>query len=562
VVYAAVPLPYISIAYGRLGALLCYAALPWMLRFLSMSSYPQPSSNRSQLLARAILVAAITVAFVPSFALLVALVAVLWFVGDFLAGANRHQLLWSGLFALSVPIGATIVQVPWLNNMVANDAWTWFTGSAANSGNHVGLKSLAQLDFGSLRFGPIILALYLPVIAGLAIVKSERLIWAVRSAVLVVGAGALTVIADNGTLGIPTPEPAILLVVVACGLALASATCATAITEDLRLATFSWRQPLGWIVAVAIVMSIIPTVVNAADGRWNQPRVSLAQLLVQLPTNPIDGDYNTVFVGDPRILQFPSTEINSQTSYAVAADGELTVINRWPSENSQMTESLHRAMNAIIRKTTSRGGRLLAPLAVKYIVVPLIDGGVSTHKHPLPIPLGLTDALSSQLDFRRVYSASDLIIFENSAWIPTLSVLDDETAMISSQGGDEILLSTSLHATSALPFGGDFDNTALGVVEGGTVHLAVPFNENIRMQVGGAEITPRVAFGGTTAFDLPLGGTAVLVYSTPVSHFALIFVQVAMWFVLVAIAIDARRLRRRWRGGTQRINVNLREPGL
>lgn len=560
VVYAAVPLPYVAIAYGRLGALLCYAALPWMLRFLSLSSSPQSTNNRSQLLARAILIAGTTVAFVPSFALLVALVGLLWLVGDVLGGASRQQMMWSGLFAVSVPIGATIVQVPWLNNMVAGDAWTWFTGSAVRSGNNIGLKDLAQLDFGSLRFGVIILALYLPVVAGLAIVESERFIWAARSAALVVGVGALTVLADRGSLNVSTPEPAILLVVVACGLALASATCATAITEDLRLATFGWRQPLGWVVAVAIILSIVPTVVNAADGRWNQPRASLAQLLVQLPTNPPEGDYNTVFVGDPRVLQLPSTELNNDISFAVAADGELTILDRWPSEKSSMTVSLFRAMDAIIRKSTSRGGRLLAPLAVRYIVVPLIDGGVSSYKNQLPIPPGLTEALSDQLDFRRVYSASDLLIFENSAWIPTLSVLDDETAMISSQGGDEVLLSSSLRATTPLPFGGNFDNTSLGIIDVGTVHLAVPFNENVRLRVGGAEIAPRVAFGGTTAFDVPLAGNAVLIYSTPVSHFALILIQVAMWCVLIAIAIDARRLRRRWRGGTQRINVNLREP--
>lgn len=560
VVYAAVPLPYVSIAYGRLGALLCYAALPWMLRFLSMSSNSQSSNNRSQLLARAILIAGITVAFVPSFALLVALVGLLWLVGDVLGGANLKQMLWSGLFAISVPIGATIVQVPWLNNMVAGDAWTWFTGSATRSGNNLGIKDLAQLDFGSLRFGVVILALYLPVVAGLAIVKSERFIWAARSAALVVGAGALTVFADNGSLNVSTPEPAILLVVVACGLALASATCATAITEDLRLATFSWRQPLGWVVAVAIVLSIVPTVVNAADGRWNQPRASLAQLLVQLPTNPAEGDYNTVFIGDRRVLQLPSTELNKEISFAVAADGELTILDRWPSEKSQMTASLFRAMDAIIGNSTSRGGRLLAPLAVRYIVVPLIDGGVSSFKDQLPTPAGLTEALSDQLDFRRVYSASDLMIYENIAWIPTLSVLDDETAMISSQGGDEVLLSSSLRTATPLPYGGSFDNTSLGVVDVGTVHLAVPFNENVRLRVGGAEIEPRVAFGGTTAFDVPLAGEAVLIYSTPVSHFALILIQAAMWCVLIAIAIDARRLRRRWRGGTQRINVNLREP--
>lgn len=559
-VYAAVPLPYVSIAHGRLGALVCYAATPWILRFLSIPSSPRSANNRSQVLARAILVTGVAVAFAPSFALLVALVGVLWFVADVVGGARFQQVLWSGLFAVSVPVGAIIVQVPWLNNMVADNAWNWLTGSDSHSGNQIGIRNLAQLDFGTLRFGAIILVLYIPVIVGLLIVKAERFIWAVRSAALVVGAGALTVLADQGTLGVSTPEPAILLVVVACGLALASASCATAITEDLRQATFSWRQPLGWVAAVAILVSLVPTLINSADGRWHQPRVSLAQLLVQLPTNPPDGDYNTLFVGDPRVLQLPSTKISGQISYAVANDGEMTILDRWPTQRSQMTESLSRAMNAIVNKTTSRGGRLLAPLAVKYIVVPLIDGGVSSYKHPLRVPDGLTDALSAQLDFRRVYSASDLMIFENSAWLPTLSVLDEETASISSQGGDEVLLSSSLHATAPLKFSEDFDNSSLGVLDGGTVHLAAPFNENIRLQVGGAEIEPRVAFGGTTAFNLPLRGNSVLTYSTPISHFALLLLQAAMWFVLVAIAIDARRLRRRWRGGTQVIDVSLREP--
>lgn len=562
VVYAAVPLPYVSIAYGRLGALLCYAALPWMLRFLAIASSAQSANKRSQLFARAILLASVVTAFVPSFVLLAVLVGVLWLVGDVLAGTHGKQVLWSGLFTLSVTLGATIVQVPWLNGMVANDAWDWFTGSTTHTGNEFGIRDLAQLDFGSLRFGILILALYLPVVAGLAIVKSESFVWAVRSATLVVGAGAIAVIADHGTLKMTTPESTILLVVVACGLALASATCATAVTEDLRRATFGWRQPLGWVVTAAIVSSVVPTIVNSADGRWNQPRVSLAQLLVQLPTNPSNGDYNTVFVGDPRVLQLPSTEINQEISYAVADDGELTIRDRWRSAQSPMTKSMNQTMNAIIRKTTSRAGRLLAPLAVRYVVVPLIDGGVSSYSRPLPVPTGLIDALSAQLDFRRVYSASDLLIFENSAWLPTLSVLDDETAVISLQGGDDVLLSSSLRATSPLRFESDFDRTSLGVVDGGTVHLAVPYSENIRLRVGGAEVAPRVAFGGTTAFDLPLAGTAVLAYSTPITHYVLVLVQFAMWSVLIAIAIDARRLRRRWRGSSQRVSVNLREQGL
>lgn len=559
VVYAAVPLPYVSIAYGRLGALLCYAVLPWMIRFLAMFSVTQSTTHRSQLIARAMLVAGITTAFVPSFVLIFVLVGVLWLVGDILAGTNIRHILWSGLFAVVVGIGAMVIQVPWLNSMVRGQPWDWLTGATNHSGNNLGIKNLAQLDFGSMRFGIVILALYIPVLIGLMIVNPQRFVWAVRSATLVIGAGALGVVADQGLLGVTTPEPAIVLVVVACGLAMASATCATAVTEDLRRAAFGWRQPLGWVVAIAIVLSIMPTLVNAANGRWHQPRVSLAQLLVQLPTNPPEGDYNTVYLGDSRVLQIPSTKINQDISYAVVDDGELTIRDLWPSARTPMTASLDQAMRAILRQSTLRGGRLLAPLAVRYIVVPIIDGGVSSFTRPLPVSPDLIDVLSAQLDFRRVYSASDLIIFENTAWLPTLSVLESDTAVISAQGGDDVLLSVPLHASLPLRYGSDFDGLSLGVIDGGTVHLAVPFSENIRLKVDGAEVAPRVAFGGTTAFDLPVSGTAVLAYSTSFTHYVLVGVQVAMWCVLIAIAIDARRLRRRWRGSSQRIAVSMRE---
>ena len=45
-----------------------------------------------------------------------------------------------------------------------------------------------------------------------------------------------------------------------------------------------------------------------------------------------------------------------------------------------------------------RGGRLLAPYAIRYIVVPIADGAVSTVDQPLPLPAGCVDALDDQLD--------------------------------------------------------------------------------------------------------------------------------------------------------------------
>jgi hypothetical protein len=315
---------------------------------------------------------------------------------------------------------------------------------------------------------------------------------------------------------------------------------------------------------ISILVSILPTFVSATDGRWHQPKVSLAQLLVQLPTDPPEGDYNNLYIGDARVLQLPSQSIagsNANISYAVASDGELTLTSRWRGPRTQMDSSLDRAIAAIVSKSTARGGKLLAPLAVRYIVVPLIDGGVSSVDNPLPVPTHLLDSLSAQLDFRQVYSASDLVIYENVAWLPTLAVLDEATALISSQGGEDALLSSSLGAVKALPYATEINEEPLGELSVGTVHLAAPFTNNMRLVIGNAEVAPRVAFGGSTAFDLPVGGPAKLAYSTPGLHLLFVFLQLAMWLGLVAISIDARRLRRRWRGSTQRVDVSITEVG-
>ncbi len=70
-------------------------------------------------------------------------------------------------------------------------------------------------------------------------------------------------------------------------------------------------------------------------------------------------------------------------------------------------------------ETTLRLGRLLAPYAIRYIVVPVADGAASTIKHPLPIPSGLTDALDDQLDpASPLTSPLNYIVYENTAWIP------------------------------------------------------------------------------------------------------------------------------------------------
>jgi len=78
------------------------------------------------------------------------------------------------------------------------------------------------------------------------------------------------------------------------------------------------------------------------------------------------------------------------------------------------------------------------------------------------------------------------------------------------------------------------------------VHLAVPFSERLRLEVAGTEVQPRIAFGGTTAFDVSDGGLVELQYSTPISQYAFMFVQTLLWLLVMLAVFDIGRIKRRF----------------
>ena len=77
------------------------------------------------------------------------------------------------------------------------------------------------------------------------------------------------------------------------------------------------------------------------------------------------------------------------------------------------------------------------------------------------------------------------------------------------------------------------------------VHLAVPFSDRLVLHVDGSDVIPRVAFGGTTAFDSPAAGTATLDFRTPWSHIVLLLVQLILWVVVISAMFDLRQLKSR-----------------
>ncbi len=541
--YVAVPLPFVALSKGRLTDLLVYAALPWVLRLFVRAELGLRGAKQTQLLATAVLFAAVVFAFVPTFLAIVVWVAIAWIIGGFIAQANLRQAIAVGRIVVALVVGALVLNAPWVSQF-ANAQWMdHFIGNQAASVQRVGFTQLARFDGGLLRFGVIALGLYIPVFVSVVVTRSNTFIWATRSLSLVVLTGMLIVAIDANVVNIAAPSFGQLSAIVACGLALGAGALASFVFDDELTLAYRWWKPVVACAVVASFVGALPAVSMAVGGSWNQSKTAIADLYTQMQDNPPEGDYNVVYVGRSEVLPVSSLRVSDEVAFAVADDGELTMRDRWVKPND-LSSNVESALHAIIWRETVRGGRLLAPLAVRYVVVPQIDGGESTIEKPLPLPEDLLAALSTQLDFRRVYLASDLVIYENMAWVPSLSILDDNSSALSKQAGDEVLLSSELKSTMPIARVGDVASVATEV-GASTVHLAVPFSNQLRLDVAGADVQPRVAFGGTTAFDVSDGGPATLKYNTPISQYLFIVVQSLLWLLVMVAVFDIGRIQRR-----------------
>ena len=147
----------------------------------------------------------------------------------------------------------------------------------------------------------------------------------------------------------------------------------------------------------------MPGVAASFDGRFSQPSVTIAETLEnRLPSHPAEGDYRVLYLGNPLVMPVASWSFRDGVAYALVDDGALDVTADWAGPPVLEDEVLRPAIDAAATQTTARVGRLLAPLGIRYIVVPLVDRVNSTISDPLPPPSGLLDALGDQLDLARL----------------------------------------------------------------------------------------------------------------------------------------------------------------
>lgn len=556
IVYVGTPLVPGVLGRGDWSALVWFAALPWMVHLvrrvvgleaadplaaaadLTDGVAPVGIRHRARALAFLTLVVAVAAAFVP-------VVIVLWpFVGlglalaTLLAGSSWRIAAWfAGATVVSTALAA-LLNLPW------SLTWDWDSLVGARPAGASGrtLHEIASLAPSDERFAVLAVALYVPLLGAVAIARAWRFTWTVRGAVLVLGFGALLVASERGALDMAVPAPSMLSVPIALGLALGAAAMVGGFGSDVLGRGFGWRQPVAVLANVAIVIGLVPAVVAIGNGSWHTPRTPLPTLLeTQMPLEPDVGDYRVLYVGDPRLLPVPSTTYHDGVAFAVTDAGDLDFTERFARTATAADDAVVRALDLVATGSTLRVGRLLAPLGIRYVVVPETDGVNSTDDEPLPLASGLVASLQNQLDIGSVYGPPSLRIFANQSWFPVGAQLTGATAEASKLAGEDALVRADLTSATPTLVGADEGvPEAAGPAAPGVVHLAVPFDERLELEVDGAPIPPRAGFGVTTAFDVDGAGTAQLSYAEDRNRGWWIAAQMVLWLVVLVVAAGAR----------------------
>ena len=554
VVYASVPLPYAALERGHWGALLVYAAAPWLLRRLASvdeapfltESPPRPWWQAALVLG---LGEAVLAAFVPLVVLLVPVVAVALTLGAVLVGRRPH---WA---PLAVAAGASVVAValnlPWSAHLLAARSWSALAGVDPLAGDDLGFGDL-------LRFAPadhlslpvlgwaVLAAAAVPLLIG----KGWRLAWAARAWTVATVCWALALAGTTDLLPVPLPDAGILLAPGAAALALAAALGLTAFEVDLSGYRFGWRQVASLVALVAVAVGALPVLVRAGGGRWEMPSVDFDRTLAFLEGDEVraDGGFRVLWLGDRRALPLAGQDLSSDLAFALSVDGSGRLAERWAAPADAGADLLVDALRRTAGGGTERLGRLLAPFGIRYVALVDRAAPARTGVPERPLPGGLVSTVDQQLDLRRVGVSDEAVqVYENVAWLPMRAALDPDAASaavaVAVAPGALVEGAVGLDLSGAAPAlpDGAGPEVRRGDVDAGTIYVAEAASDRWRLDVGGAPASRRPALGWGMAFDAGSSGPATLRHLTPWSHPLLVACQGVLWLLAVALVVRRRR---------------------
>lgn len=557
VVYLAAPLAYDALAMGRWDGLLAYAACPWVVACLARAAGCEPFGVqtpqgagavatrrwRTSLTGRALslgVIDAVLVAAAPSAALLVGVVAAGLVVG-LLVSDGRQALRPVGRVVV-VAVGATaiafVLLAPWSVAALAGpDRWQELAGLATTPSTAPSWGALLRLAVGPIGDTPLAWAFLVSAALPLVIGARWRLAWAGRAWVLALVAWTLIWVSGHGWLGPVVLSPQVFLVPAGVAVALAVGLGVAAFETDLPGYRFGWRQGSAVIAAAAAVVGVTPVLLASVNGRWDLPSTGYGEATSWMRADAYRGDFRVLWLADPRVLPGGGWQLAPGLAYSVSEDGLGDATEMWSGSAPGAATRIGDGVRLAQQGSTVQLGRLLAPYAVRYVVVvdslaPSIPGfQAPAVEEPPP---DLEPALRSQLDLQQIISEGGIEVFVDDAALPERAVRPGApgvpTSVTASLSGWRPVLHTTPGATAAT-----------GRVPAGTLVAAVAPSGSWQMVEPGGRVSPaREAFGFAASFEVARPGVVTVRYRGSWSHGLEILAEVLLWIVAALVLVGRR----------------------
>jgi GT2 family glycosyltransferase len=544
VAYVLVPLPYDALAHGHWDGLVAYAATPWMIGMIARISdslpFPHTATRRigGRLLGAGLLTA-LTAAFVPSYLFVVLVIGVGLALGSLIVAqppvAIRLALV--GLVAAAVGF---VLLLPWSGRVISDKAQLF--GLGAGSAGRLSFPTLLHFDTGPLGLSPLDWGLLVAAALPLVIGRSWRLAWAARLWILAL---VCVLWAWMGLRGwVPIADAEVALAPAGAALAASVGLGVVAFELDLPGYRFGWRQGASLLAAVGLLVMAVPVIGALGSGSWDLSTSGPSSTLGGLDRSS-GGDYRILWVGAPDALPLVSSSLGDGQAFATSFDGLPDVTDQWATGASKGASVIRTDLRLAEGGLTTRLGHLLAPLGVRYLVIPDRLGSTA-----VATPDALLSGLPLQTDIKPVPqdTSSEFTVYSNAAWAPVRTVLPGPavaTASLQGLAGLRRLQTTSLvNSTPSLT--GSRPDRALGPVTGGSdVYVAATPDHGWDLKVDGQTIKGTPAFGVGMMFKVPAGvsGRGTLTVATSGTDRTAQIIFAALW-ALVIVVVSADKLRR------------------
>ena len=516
IAYAISPLALAMFSQGLIPDLVLFAALPVLLLPAFRAGGFAPRGDWRSLGTGVIGLA--VVASVSPYALPAVAGAGFVLAAAMAISSNRSGAARLAATALAQSIGATILLLPWSVELFK-------PGSLFGAGPHafgVPLTNLVRTSpGGSLPIpGPFAWAFPAGAAAGLALAVSSRDRLAKTLAISGTGAVLLAWAVSRGTPWI-APRPALPLALAGLAIALLAGIAVEGLVPALSTRSFGAFHLGFGALGIFVLVAFSAGVGFLARGDLSGLKTSgdLTPAFFSAEARQL-GDFQVLWLdGTTRALSFDLADSAGETALTYA-------VRRAGAGHSYLTG----AVSSVLARQTEQGGRLLAPLGVRYVV---LRPGIARD---------VAEALSRQVDLSFAERFRGAEILENEAWLPVGGAVSSPrwaAASLAAPADSSIAAASlpldpgrvgALHRERPGRFVGSGQSSARSLL------LAQEYGGAWRAETVHGELGPARSFGWATSFPLTgvSGGPLLVTWTGQVWHRLALLAEVLM---LVSIGV-------------------------